>query len=84
MGAITRERHPPCGIEATLPNWALRELDQLMDAMPGTARGDRLDVLATLVKAYENEHWRIDASDLIDAIKIRMDERGPTRRDVTI
>ena len=63
-------------------NQALRELDGLMDAVPGTARGDRLDVLVTLVEAYEQQHWRIDAPDPIDAIKLRMEERGLTRRDL--
>jgi HTH-type transcriptional regulator/antitoxin HigA len=61
---------------------ALREIDRLMNATPGTARGDRLDVLVTLVEAYEQERWRIDPPDPIDAILIRMEERGLTRRDL--
>lgn len=61
---------------------ALREIERLMDAKPGSARGDRLDVLVTLVEAYEQRRWRIDAPDPIDAIKIMMEERGLTRRDL--
>ena len=51
---------------------ALTEIDALMDAEPGTLEGDRLDVLVTLVEAYEAKHWRIDPPDPIEAIKLRM------------
>lgn len=61
---------------------ALAEVEQLMDAKPGTRRGDRLDVLVTLIEAYEERHWRIDPPDPIDAIKLRMEQRGLTRRDL--
>jgi HTH-type transcriptional regulator/antitoxin HigA len=40
---------------------ALREIDQLMDAAPGTTAGDRLDVVVTLVGAFEAPHWTIEA-----------------------
>jgi len=40
---------------------ALAELDALMNAEPGTSAGDRLEVLVTLVEAYEAKHWRIEA-----------------------
>ena len=39
---------------------ALKEIDQLMDAEAGSARGDRLDVLVTLVEAYEKRNWAIE------------------------
>ena len=61
---------------------ALEEIDRLMDARRGTAEGDRLDVLVTLVEAYEERRWRVDAPDPIDAIKLRMEQRGLTRRDL--
>ena len=61
---------------------ALREIDQLMDAGPDTPRGDRLEVLVTLVEAYEQQRWSIDAPDPIDAIRILMAERGLSRRDL--
>jgi HTH-type transcriptional regulator/antitoxin HigA len=63
-------------------NEALAEIDRLMDAGAGTARGDKLDVLVTLVEAYEAKHWAIDVPDPIDAIKLRMEQRGLTRRDL--
>lgn len=63
-------------------DWALAEIDRLMDAEPGTQEGDRLDVLVTLVEAYESQHWRIDPPDPIEAIKLRMQQRGLTRQDL--
>jgi HTH-type transcriptional regulator/antitoxin HigA len=60
----------------------LAELATLMDAEPGTPEGDRLDVLVTLVEAYEAKHWRIDPPDPIEAIKFRMQQRGLTRHDL--
>jgi HTH-type transcriptional regulator / antitoxin HigA len=43
-----------------------------MDAEPDTPEGDRLDVLVTLVQAYEERHWRVEPPDPIAAIKLRM------------
>ena len=61
---------------------ALEEIDTLMDAEPGSPEGDRLDILVTLVEAYEAQHWRIDPPDPIEAIKLRMQQRGLTRQDL--
>ncbi len=61
---------------------ALAEIATLMDAEPGTPEGDRLDVLVTLVEAYEAKHWPIDPPDPIVAIKLRMEQRGLTRHDL--
>lgn len=61
---------------------ALAEIDVLMDASPGTPEGDRLDILVTLVDAYEAKRWQINAPDPIAAIKLRMQQRGLTRRDL--
>jgi len=58
---------------------ALAEIDTLMDAKSGTSEGDRLDVLVTLVEAYEEKHWRIDPPEPIEAIKLRMQQRGLSR-----
>lgn len=60
----------------------LAEVEGLMDAAPGTAEGDRLDMLATLIEAYEARHWAIGAPDPIDAIRIRMEEKGLKARDL--
>jgi hypothetical protein len=52
---------------------ALAEIATLMDAERDTPEGGRLDVLATLVEAYEARHWTIDPPEPIDAIRIRME-----------
>jgi HTH-type transcriptional regulator/antitoxin HigA len=61
---------------------ALDEIDMLMDAKPSTARGDRLDVLATLTAAWEEKQWPIDPPSPVDAIRFAMEQRGLTRRDL--
>jgi len=61
---------------------ALREAERLWGATAGTPEGDRLDVLATLIDAYEAEHYPIDPPDPIEAIKFRMEQQGLTRRDL--
>jgi HTH-type transcriptional regulator/antitoxin HigA len=60
----------------------LAEIDLLMDAESGTSAGDRLDVLVTLVEAYEAKHWHISPPDPIAAIELRMQQKGLTRRDL--
>ena len=54
----------------------LRKVERLMDAKPGTAEEDRLDVLATLVEAYESKHFPIDPPDPIEAIRFRLEQQG--------
>ena len=61
---------------------AVAEVERLMNAGPGTAEGDRLNVLATLVQAYEDTHWPMDLPDPIDAIRFRMEQAGLTARDL--
>jgi len=61
---------------------ALAEIDRLFDAAPNTSEGDRLEVLATLVEAYEEQHYSIPAPDPIEAIKYHMESRGLCRRDL--
>jgi HTH-type transcriptional regulator/antitoxin HigA len=61
---------------------ALAEIQNLMDASFDTPEGDRLDILVTLVEAYEAKHWRIDPPDPIAAIELRMQQQGLTRRDL--
>jgi HTH-type transcriptional regulator / antitoxin HigA len=60
----------------------LAEVDVLMDAVPGTAEGARLDVLVTLIEAYEARNWPIDTPDPIDAIRVRMEEKNLRQRDL--
>jgi len=61
---------------------ALEEIDRLMEAEPGTPEGDRLEVLTTLVEAYEAQHYPIDAPDPIAALEYLMEQRGVTRADL--
>ncbi len=61
---------------------ALAEVGRLWGARSGTPEGDRLDVLATLIDAYESEHHPIDPPDPIEAIKFRMEQQGLTRKDL--
>src|SRR5271163_4421793 len=61
---------------------ALAEVERLWGARSGTPEGDRLDVLATLIDAYESEHDSIDPPDPIEAIKFRMEQQGLTRMEV--
>jgi HTH-type transcriptional regulator / antitoxin HigA len=61
---------------------ALKEVERLWGAKLGTRDGDRLDVLATLLDAYEAEHYPMDPPDPIEAIKFRMEQQGLTRRDL--
>jgi HTH-type transcriptional regulator / antitoxin HigA len=61
---------------------AIARIAELMSARPGTPEGDELDVLATLVDAYEAKHHAMDAPDPITAIQFRMEQQGLTRKDL--
>lgn len=61
---------------------ALKEIEGLMNAKPGTPKGDRLDVLVTLVEAWEAKHYPVDLPDPIAAIKYHMEQRGLEPRDL--
>ena len=61
---------------------ALKEIERLMDSKPGTAAGDRLEVLTTLVDRYESEHEPIEPPDPIEALLYHMESRGLARRDL--
>jgi HTH-type transcriptional regulator / antitoxin HigA len=61
---------------------ALGEIEDLMDAVPGTSAGDRLEVLTTLVEHYESLHEPIEPPDPIEALVYHMETRGLKRRDL--
>jgi HTH-type transcriptional regulator/antitoxin HigA len=61
---------------------ALAEVERLWGAKSGTPKGDRLDVLATLIDAYESRHYPMDPPDPIEAIQFRMEQPGLTRKDL--
>lgn len=63
-------------------NAALSRINKLMTAKTGTPQGDELDVLSTLVDAYEKAHFPIEPADPIEAIRFRMDQMGLKRKDL--
>ena len=62
--------------------WALKEVDRLWNANPGTPDGDRVEILVTLIEAYEDEHFPIEAPDPISAIEFMLEQKGLSRRDL--
>ena len=61
---------------------ALKEIEALMAAERDSPEGERLDVLVTLVEAYENKHYRFDLPDPVEAIKFRMEQKRMTPKDL--
>lgn len=60
----------------------LKEIEGLMTAKRNTPEGDRLDVLVTLVQAWERKHYPLDLPDPVEAIKFHMDQNGLAPRDL--
>ena len=63
---------------------AVARIGELMGAKGDTREGDELDVLATLVDAYEEAHHLIDVPDPVSAIKFRMEQQQISRRDLEV
>jgi HTH-type transcriptional regulator/antitoxin HigA len=61
---------------------AMAELERLWGAPDESPEGDRLDVLVTLIDAYEAEHFPMDPPDPVEAIRFRMEQQGLTRKDL--
>jgi HTH-type transcriptional regulator/antitoxin HigA len=61
---------------------ALARIDELMDATRDTPEGDQLELLTTLVEAYEEQHFPIDLPDPIEAIRFRMEQAGLKQQDL--
>jgi HTH-type transcriptional regulator/antitoxin HigA len=61
---------------------ALKEIERLWDAGEGTADGDRLEILTTLVEAYEEAHFPMDMPDPLDAIKFRLEQQGEDQKSL--
>jgi HTH-type transcriptional regulator/antitoxin HigA len=61
---------------------ALKEIETLMQAKRNTPEGDRLDVLVTLVEAWESKHYPLDLPDPVEAIKYHMEQNGLAPRDL--
>ncbi|MHB1013502.1 MAG: helix-turn-helix domain-containing protein [Desulfobacteria bacterium] len=60
----------------------LKEIETLMDAAPKSRKGERLDVLVTLVEAYERKHFPLDLPDPVEAIRFRMEQMGLSPKDL--
>ena len=61
---------------------ALKDVEALMGAKANTAEGERLDVLVTLIEAYERKHFPLELPDPVEAIKFQMDQKGLTPKDL--
>jgi HTH-type transcriptional regulator/antitoxin HigA len=61
---------------------ALRRVEELWASSKGSPESDELDVLVTLIEAYEKEHYPIDFPDPIEAIKFRLEQRGKDLRSL--
>ena len=61
---------------------ALKAVESLMGAKARTPKGDRLDVLVTLIEGYERQHFPMDLPDAVEAIKFRMEQQGLTPKDL--
>jgi HTH-type transcriptional regulator/antitoxin HigA len=59
---------------------ALRRVEELWNSPEGSAESDELDILATLIEAYEREHYPIEFPDPIEAIKFRLEQKGKDSR----
>jgi HTH-type transcriptional regulator/antitoxin HigA len=60
----------------------LKEVEILMTAEPNTPEGEKLDILVTLIEAYERKHYPLDLPDPVEAIKFEMEQKGLTVKDL--
>ena len=61
---------------------AFKRLELVYQAQEGSAEADEMEILVTLIEAYENKHFPISVADPIDAIKFRMEQQGLTQKDL--
>lgn len=61
---------------------ALKEIEILMMAAPDTPKGEKLDILVTLVESWEHKHYPLDLPDPVEAIKFEMEQKGLTIKDL--
>jgi HTH-type transcriptional regulator/antitoxin HigA len=61
---------------------ALKEVESLMMAEPNTPEGEKLDILVTLIEAYERKNFPLDLPDPVEAIKFEMEQKGLTIKDL--
>lgn len=61
---------------------ALADIERLMTAEPDTSEGEKLDVIVTLIEAYEAKHFPMELPDPVEAIKFEMERKGLTEKDL--
>jgi HTH-type transcriptional regulator/antitoxin HigA len=61
---------------------ALKKIEALMSARAGSPEGERLDIMVTLVEAYEKKHYPLDLPDPVEAIKFRMEQMALAPKDL--
>lgn len=61
---------------------AFKQLERVYQAQEGTAEADEMEILVTLIEAYENKHYPISVSDPVEAIRFRMEQQGLTPKDL--
>ncbi|MBU2569802.1 MAG: transcriptional regulator [Gammaproteobacteria bacterium] len=63
---------------------AFERLELIFQAEEGSPEADEMEILVTLIEAYENKHYPITPPDPIEAIKFRMDQQGLTPKDLQV
>ena len=61
---------------------AFKRLELVYQAQEGSVEADEMEILVTLIEAYENKHFPINAADPIEAIKFRMEQQGLSQKDL--
>ena len=61
---------------------ALRAIESLMSAELDSKEGERLDILVTLIEAYERQHFPLDLPDPVEAIRFQMEQKGLVPKDL--
>jgi HTH-type transcriptional regulator/antitoxin HigA len=64
-------------------NGALKRIDKIFEAKPDTPQGDELEILVTLVEAWEQKYFPVPPPDPVEAIKFRMDQLGLKQSDLS-
>lgn len=63
---------------------AFQRLERIFQAAEGTPEADEMEILVTLIEAYENKHYPITPPDPVEAIKFRMEQQGLTPKDLQV
>ena len=61
---------------------AFNRLEKVFHAADGTPEADEMEILVTLIEAYEQKHYPIGPADPVDAIKFRMEQQGLSPKDL--